>query len=244
MAVVNEALVRTSLAGQDPIGRTIHCFFDRSDPMTIVGVAGDVRQRNPAIPSQPECYMPYRQHSYNNATLNIVVRTLGDPTALAGTARRAASEISPEVPLAFTTMEAQVSKRRGRSQVPRVAVRGLCRIRRVSRDGGCVWRDGLRRPAAIERDRPANRMGASRTSVLRLIFRQGLVLTGAGLAVGLAAALAATRLLETVLFEVEPVDPQVYLGVVLLLTLVALVAGYLPARRAAALDPAQVLKAE
>ena len=76
------------------------------------------------------------------------------------------------------------------------------------------------------------------------MFRQGLVLTGAGLAVGLAAAVAAARLLETVLFEVEPLDPQVYLGVILLLTLVALVAGYLPARRAAALDPAQVLKAE
>ena len=61
---------------------------------------------------------------------------------------------------------------------------------------------------------------------------------------GLAAAVAATRLLETVLFEVRPVDPQVYLGVVFLLALVALVAGYLPARRAAVLDPAQVLKTE
>jgi ABC-type lipoprotein release transport system permease subunit len=70
------------------------------------------------------------------------------------------------------------------------------------------------------------------------------VLTGAGLAVGLSSAVAAARLLETVLFEVEPLDPQVYLGVILLLTLVSLVAGYLPARRAAALDPAQVLKAE
>ena len=80
--------------------------------------------------------------------------------------------------------------------------------------------------------------------MLKLILRQGLVLTGLGLAVGLAAAVAATRLLETVLFEVRPVDTQVYLGVVLLLTLVALVAGYLPARRAAMLDPAEVLKPE
>jgi len=80
--------------------------------------------------------------------------------------------------------------------------------------------------------------------VLRLILRQGLVLTGVGLTVGLAAAVAATRLLETVLFEVQPVDTQVYLGVALLLALVGLVAGYLPARRAAVLDPAQVLKAE
>jgi putative ABC transport system permease protein len=87
-------------------------------------------------------------------------------------------------------------------------------------------------------------LGASRGSVLQLIFRQGLVLTGVGLTVGLAAAVAAARLLETVLFEVQPVDMQVYLGVVLLLALVTLVAGYLPARRAAVLDPAQVLKTE
>jgi putative ABC transport system permease protein len=244
VAIVNEALVRASLAGQDPIGRTIHCLFDRNDPMTIVGVAGDVRQRNPAIPSQPECYMPYRQHSYNNATLNIVVRTLGDPTALAGTARRAASEISPEVPLAFTTMEAQLSKG---VEDPRFRawLFGVFAGFAVCLAMAGVY--GVMAYGVQQRSREIGlriALGASRTSVLGLIFQQGLVLTGAGLAVGLAAAFAATRLLETVLFEVEPLDPQVYLGVILLLTLVALVAGYLPARRAAALDPAQVLKAE
>jgi ABC-type antimicrobial peptide transport system permease subunit len=87
-------------------------------------------------------------------------------------------------------------------------------------------------------------LGASRKSVLQLVFRQGLVLTGAGLTVGLAAAVAAARLLQTVLYEVQPVDTHVYVGVVLLLTLVTLVSGYLPARRAAVLDPAHVLRTD
>ena len=110
VAIVNEALVRRSLAGQDPIGRTIFCPFDRPEAMTIVGVVGDVRQRNPAIEPVPECYMPYLQHTYNSNTLNVVVRTAGDPLALAGTLRRVAAEISPEVPVSFRTMEAAVSE--------------------------------------------------------------------------------------------------------------------------------------
>ena len=79
VAIVNEALVRRSFGGENPIGRTIFCTFDRPDPMTIVGVVGDVRQRNPAIEPGPECYMPYLQHGYNSNTLNVVVRTAGDP---------------------------------------------------------------------------------------------------------------------------------------------------------------------
>ena len=244
VAIVNEALVRASLAGQDPIGRTIHCLFDRNDPMTIVGVAGDVRQRNPAIPPLPECYMAYRQHSYNNATLNIVVRTVGDPTALAATARRAAVEVSPEVPLSFTTMEAQVSKGMEDPRF-RTLLFGIFAAFAVCLAMAGVF--GVMAYGVQQRSKEIGlriALGASRMSVLRLILRQGLVLTGVGLTVGLGVAVAATRVLETVLFEVQPVDPQVYLGVTLLLALVALVAGYLPARRAALLDPAQVLKSE
>jgi predicted permease len=244
VAVVNEALVQESLPGQNPIGRTIHCLFDRNDPMTIVGVVGDVRQRNPAVKSLPECYMPYRQHSYNNATLNVVMRTVGDPTALAGTVRRTAAEISPEVPLSFTTMEAQVSKG-VRDPRFRALLFGIFAAFAVCLAMAGVY--GVMAYSVQQRSKEIGlriALGATRASVLRLILRQGLVLTSIGVTLGLAAAVAATRLLETVLFEVKPVDIQVYVLVGLLLALVALVAGYLPARRAAVLDPAQVLKAE
>lgn len=85
-------------------------------------------------------------------------------------------------------------------------------------------------------------LGASRSAVQRLILRQGLVLAAAGLTLGLAAAVAAARLLTSMLFEVTPLDPQIYAAVVVLLGIVTLLAGYLPARRAAALDPMTVLK--
>jgi putative ABC transport system permease protein len=244
VAIVNEALVRTSFGGQDPIGRTIHCFFDRSDPMTIVGVVGDVRQRNPGLPPLPECYMPYRQHSYNNATLNIVVRTVGDPMALAGTVRRVASEISTDVPLSLTTMEAWVSKG-VEDPAFRTLLFGIFAAFAVCLAMAGVY--GVMAYSVQQRSKEIGlriALGASRSSVLKLILRQGLILTGAGLILGLAGAVAAARVLNAVLYEVRPVDAQVYLGVLLVLPLVALVAGYLPARRAAVLDPAQVLKTE
>ena len=244
IAVVNEALVRESFKGESPIGRTIFCNFDRKEGMTIVGVVGDVRQRNPAIKPSPECYMPYTQHSYNSSTLNILIRTAGDPTALAGAVRRAAAEISRDVPLAFTTMEATVSKRVAAPRF-RALLFGLFAGLAICLAMAGVY--GVMAYAVEQRSKEIGlrmALGASTGSVLRMILGQGLVLAGAGLAVGLAAAVAATRLLATVLFEVQPVDIQVYLGVVVLLGVVTLAAGYIPARRAAVMDPVEVLRAE
>ena len=244
VAIVNEALVKTSLSGRDPIGATIFCSFDRNDPMTIVGVVGDVRQRNPSLPPQPECYMPYSQHGYNNATLNVVVRTVGDPMSLAASVRRAAAEISPDVPLAFSTMEARVSKGVENPRF-RALLFGLFAAVAVSLAMAGVF--GVMAYAVQQRSKEISlriALGASRSSVMRLVLAQGLGLTLVGLAVGLGGAIATARLLDSVLFEVQPVDAGVYVAVALMLTLVAVAAGYLPARRASALDPAEMLKAE
>ena len=244
VAIVNEALVRKSFGGENPIGRTIFCSFDRKDGMTIVGVAGDVRQRNPAIVPMPECYMPYRQHWYNNATLNVVARTAGDPMDLADTVRRVAAEISPEVPLSFSTMDARVSKSVEDPRF-RALLFGIFAALAVCLAMAGVY--GVMAFGVQQRSREIGlrmALGASQASVLRLILEQGLLFAAAGLAVGLGAAVAAARLLTTVLFEVQPIDAQVYLAVVVLLGLVTLMAGYLPARRAARMDPAAVLQAE
>ena len=188
--------------------------------------------------------MPYRQHSYNNATLNIVVRTAGDPMALAETVRRVAAGISPDVPLSFTTMQSRVWKG---IQNPRfrALLFGMFAVFAVCLAMAGVF--GVMAYAVQQRSKEIGlriALGASRTAVLRLILAQGLGLTAIGLAAGLAVAVAAARLLETVLFEVQPLDTQVYLAVAVLLTVVTLAAGYLPARRASVLDPAQVLKTE
>jgi putative ABC transport system permease protein len=242
VAIVNEALVRQSLTGQDPIGRKIFCPFDRRDAMTIIGVVGNVRQQNPAIEAAPECYMPYTQHNYNSATLNVIVRTVGDPAALAATIRRFSAEASPQVPVAFTTMEEAVFDS---VQGPRFRALLFGLFAGVA---VCLAMAGVYGVMAYAVDQRSKEiglrmaLGADRSSVLRMILRNAGALTAMGLFVGLTGAAAATRLLETVLFDVRPLDLEVYVSVIGLSVLITTLAGYLPAWRAAMVNPIEVLK--
>ena len=244
VAIVNEALVRKSLGDQDPIGKTISCSWDRKGPMTIVGVVGDARERNPGLEPMPDCYMPYRQHPYNGNTLNVVVRTESDPMALATPLRRAAAEIAPEVPVAFTTMEATVAKRMAEPRFRALLFAVLAAI------AGCLAMAGVYGIVAQAVEQRGKEiclrmaLGANRTAVLKMVVGQGVMLSIAGAALGLTGAFGATRFLETMLFEVTPLDPVVYLSVVVLLAVVAVAASYVPARRAAVLNPVELLKTD
>jgi serine phosphatase RsbU (regulator of sigma subunit) len=212
--------------------------------MTIVGVVGDVRQVDPANAADPECYMPYQQHTYNGRTLHLVIRTVGEPTALAGTVRRLANDVSADVPVSFTTMEAtlagQVEPRRFRALLFGVlaalavclAVVGVYSVMAYSVEHR-TQEIGLRMA-----------LGATARSVLRLVLGQALALAAIGLALGLAGSAAVARLLSTVLFEVQPIDPVVYLAVASLVGLVAATAGYLPAQRAASMSPMVAIRDE
>jgi putative ABC transport system permease protein len=244
VALVNEAMVRTSFARQNPIGRTIYCTYDNFRSMTIIGIVGDVRQRGPALDPMPECYMPYRQHGFNGNALSIVARTAGDPTALEQTMRRVAVETSPDVPVKFTMMEATVSENvatpRFRSTLFGVfAALAVC-LAMIGVYGVMAYAVGQRSSEIGVR----MALGASTGSVLRLILCQGLVLAGIGLLLGLVAAYGTSRLLTSMLFEVKPNDPLVYLTVAVLLGLVALAASYVPARRASKIDPMIALRCE
>jgi len=244
VAVVNEALVRKAFPNQNPIGRTIFCPFDTLRGMTIVGVVGDVRQRGPASESMPECYMTYGQHAFNGATLSIVARTVGDPNALADTLRRLAREKSGEVAMKFTTMETilaeNVAAPRFRTLLFAVfAALALC-LAMAGVYGVMAYAVGQRSSEVGLRIA----LGASTGSVFRLVLGQGLALAGLGLALGLAAAVIGTRLLTTMLFRVQPNDPVVYLAVAVLLGIVALVACFVPARRASRIDPLTAMRQE
>ncbi|HEX7780235.1 MAG TPA: FtsX-like permease family protein, partial [Vicinamibacterales bacterium] len=244
VAIVNEALVRKSLGGEDPIGRSIFCSFDSRAPMTIVGVVGDVRQRNPAVAPLPECYMPFTQHAYNGHTLNVIIRTVGDPLTIAPAARRVAADVSPDVPVSFTTMEAAFSKQ---VEAPWFLASLFAVFAGLAVCLAMAGVYGLMAYAVQQRSKEVGlrmALGAGRWTVLRLMLRQSLVLAAAGLALGFAAAIAAASVLGTVLFEVQPLDAVVYPAVMALLGLVTLAAAYAPARRAAGLDPVEVLKAD
>jgi predicted permease len=244
VAIVNQALVRRAFRGENPIGRTVFCPFDSVKGMTIVGVVGDVRQRGPEHDPVPECYMTYRQHQYNESALSIVVRTAGDPNALTQSLRRVAGETSPDVPVTFTTMETIVSENEAAPRF-RTLLFGIFAGLAVCLSMAGVY--GVTSYAAGQRSPEIGlrmALGASGGSVLRLILGQALRLAGVGLVLGLSIAVAGTRLLRTMLFEVHPNDPAVYLAVTGLLGAVALVACYIPARRATRVDPAIALRCE
>lgn len=242
VAIVNEALVRKSMSGQNPIGRSIFCLYDTNKPMTIVGVTGDVRERGPAHDPIPECYIPYQQHAFGS--LNVVARTVADPAALTATVRRLARNRSSIVSMKFTTMESDASENVAAPRF-RTLLLGIFAGLAI-----CLAMAGVYGVISYEVGQRSNEiglrmaLGAGTGSVLRLVLVQGLALAAVGLALGLAAAMAGTRLLTTMLFQVKPNDPIIYVAVTVLLGLVTLAASFIPARRAATIDPLTALRQE
>jgi predicted permease len=243
-ALINESLARRSFAGQDPIGRSIYCGLDSMKPMKIVGVVGDIRQDGPARAPRSEIYMPYQQHPGPATSLSVVVRTAAEPSALFETMRRKARATSPDVPVKFTTLETLLSENVAAPRF-RTLLLGIFAGLAV-----CLAMAGVYGVMAYVVGQRSNEiglrmaLGASPGTVMRLVLRQGLALAGIGLAIGLAGAVAATRLLTKMLFEVKPGDPVTYAGVVVLLGAVAMAASYIPARRATKVDPLVALRQE
>ena len=241
-AVINEALARKSFPGQDPLGRMIYCGLDSMKPMKIVGVVGDVRQYGPATEPAPEIIMPYEQHPEPSTALNILVRTSSEGGTLSAPIQRMVRARSAEVPVKFTSMPDLLSENTAAPRF-RTLLLGLFAAIAV-----CLAMAGVYGVVAYAVGQRASEiglrmaLGARAGDVLRLILRQGLALTGIGLAVGLIAAIAATRLVASMLFEVKAGDPATYIGVAGLIGVVSLAASYIPARRAARVDPASALR--
>ncbi len=242
--IVNDALVRKSFAGQDPIGRTIFCPSDSLDGMKIAGVVGDVRQEGQAYAPQPECYMPYQQHRYNGTTLSVVVKTAGDPRGLMDSLRKMVANRSPEVSVDFTTMGALLAGNVAPDWF-RTLLLGIFAGLAVCLAMAGVY--GVMAYLAAQRTSEIGlrmALGASPGNVLRLILGQGMTLAMIGVALGLAGAFSVSRLLTSMLFEVKPGDPAIYASVAAMVAAVSFVASYLPARAAASVDPLVALRNE
>jgi predicted permease len=244
VTLINDALARKSFPGQDPIGRMIYCGFDSMKPMQIVGVIGDIRQRGPAVAPSPEIVMPYEQHPGAGTAMRLLVRATSEPGPLAESLRRKARELSPDVPVNFTSMEELLAENVAAPRF-RTLLFGIFAALAV-----CLAMAGVYGVMAFVVGQRTNEiglrmaLGASPRHVLSLVMRQGLLLAAAGLVIGLAVSLAATRLLTKMLFDVKPTDPLTYVGVAILLGAVALLATYIPARRALQVDPLIALRQE
>ena len=245
MAIINEALARTSFAGQDPIGRRIQCGLDSLEFMTIVGVVGDVRMWGPQRPAQAEIFMPYEQHPGPATSLNLVARTsVPDPLLLADTARRKISERNPDVPMRASTMEGTLETA---SATPRfqtfllvvfAAVALLLALAGVY--GVMAYTVSQRVPELGVRIA----LGATPENIRGLVFGHGARLAGAGLVLGIALALLSGRLLQGFLFGVTASDPRVLAAVTVVVAFATLAACYVPVRRAVRVDPMVALRAE
>jgi putative ABC transport system permease protein len=243
-AIINERLAKETFHGQDPIGHVIYWGFDTSDPMRIVGVVGDVRQWGPAQSPSPEIFGAYRQHPASSTDLNVVVRTAVAPSAVSETIRQKARALSADVPVKFTTMEASLSENVAAPRF-RTLLLGIFAALAV-----CLAMAGIYGVMSHVVGQRSNEiglrmaLGASPRDVLRLVLRQALLLAVIGIAVGLACAAAMTQLLSSMLFGVKATDPLTYVVVVVMLTGVAMLASYIPARSAMRVDPIVALRYE
>ncbi len=242
--IINEQMAKKAFPNQDPLGRTLYCGFDSPNPMTIVGVVGDVHQYGPAKPPESEMFMPYEQHPRPSATMTVMVRTSGEPGALSEVLRKKVRERSSEVPVKFSTMEASLAES---VAAPRFRTLLFLIFAGLA---VCLAMAGVYGVMAYVVGQRLNEiglrmaLGASQGDVLGMVLKQGLALTAAGVAVGLAGAVAATRLLTSFLFQVKPGDPFTYVAVAGLLAVVAMGASYLPAHRATQVDPLDALRQE
>jgi putative ABC transport system permease protein len=247
--IVNETLARTYLPGVDPIGRRLKIggperpIGPRNPWMEIVGVAGDIKYSGLDAPPEPTYYLSYRQNPWNRQF--VVVRTASDPSALASAARDAVASLDKDIPVARVRtmdqlMTASVAPPRFRTVlVSMFAAVGLLLA--------AIGLYGVISYAVTERTHELGvriALGADRVDVVRLVLKEALAMAACGILVGLAGALATTRLMQSLLFGVASTDATTYAAISVLLLVTALVASYLPVRRATRVDPMVALRYE
>ena len=247
VVILNRTAAQRMWPGQDPIGKRL-TSANPLGPTTVVGVAEDVRLGGPSVDVPPTFYVPFAQMNDEAMSWSpapyVVARTEGDPSNLAQTVRRAVTAIDAAIPLySVMPMEARMAAtletaRFNTMLLVLLGVAGLI----LSAVGiyGVIAYFAAQRTSEIG-IRMA--LGATRLDVIRLVVRQATVPVLAGITLGAVGALFAARLLAAQLVNVTPTDPVTFLGVALMLLVVALLAALIPARRAASLDPTRALQA-
>ena len=250
VAVVNETMARQFWPNGSALGRQFKFAQtgDRPEPWrTIVGVVADVRQMGMDAPVKAEMYVPYRQVSTFRffAPRDLVVRTTGDPLALVPSVRREVQAVDPDQPLSnIATMEKLLGEQtgsRGTGVVLLAAFAALALLLAVLGIYGVLAYFVAQHTPEIG---VRLALGARSRDILSLVLKKGMALALGGVLVGGVLAFALTRLMSSLLFGVTATDPVTFAAVALLLTAVAFLACYLPARRATKVDPMEALRYE
>jgi putative ABC transport system permease protein len=250
VAVVNEAFTRMFLPAQDALGKRVKIGGVNSPfpSYTIVGVIKDVKQQGPDAATKPGLFIPHTQPALGDfmlRSMSLVLRTDGNPEGSVAGVRRIVRELDPELPVYdVSTMQQLVNKSVATRRFNMVLVVVFSTLASVLAAIGIY---GVMSYTVTARTREIGirmALGARAVSVLRLVMQDGMKLALAGLAIGIGGALAVTRLMRTLLFEVTPTDPITFAGVAILLLLVALLACFFPARRASGFNPVDALRHE
>jgi putative ABC transport system permease protein len=240
VAMVNQTLVRRFWPNDNPIGKHI-LLGQRQQPVEVVGVFGDLKNATLGDAASPEVMLPFPQLPW--PLLNLSVRAAGDPRGLISAIRRQVALVDKDQPLtSVQTMEELVGSA---SAQPRFTMLLLAVFSATALILAIVGIYGVIAYSVAQRTGELGirmALGADRDDVLKLVVGHGLRLTLIGIGIGLAGALALTRLMSSLLYQTSATDPIAFVVSALLFTVVAVLASYLPARRATRIDPTDALR--
>jgi len=243
VAVINQALARREWPGEDPVGRRIRYGANFANVVTVVGVVQDTQGQNETDLFEPESYLPHSQFPSRN--MRVVMRMNSEPQDMASAVRRAVLAIDKGQAVASVQSMQQMM---AQERAPQAIVGQITIFFAVlSLFLAALGIYGVMAYSVAARKREFGirlALGAAASDLVSLVVGQGLKLALAGLGIGLAAAFALTPLMKSILYQVSPTDAETFLSISVLLLAVALIACYLPARRAAAVDPNRALRNE
>ena len=246
VVVINETAARQMFPGEDAMGQRINLGWTSNGVQRggeVVGIIGDFKQDALQAETEPHLFLPFEQAPMQGMT--VVLRTEADPAAVAATVRDEVRALDPDLPIyGLQTLEDLVASSASQPKFYMLLLGGFSAIALLLAAVGIY---GVIAYAVRQRTQEIGirmALGASQDRVLRMVVGQGMALAVAGALAGLAGAFLATRGLRSLLYQVSACDPVIYTGVALVLVLVAAVASWLPARRAARTDPQLVLRGE
>jgi putative ABC transport system permease protein len=243
VALINESAARAWYPGENAVGRKLRLMNGDTTAKTIVGIVGDTHAEALDVAARPEVSYPYQQGA--EPLITLVIRTAGDPHLLVPSIKHELAAVDPQSAYyAVRTMDDLLSASLAQRRFDMELLAGFAVAAMLLAGLGLY---GVIAFSVTQRTQEIGvrmALGAERGTVLGLVIRDGLGLTAAGLAVGLVVAAGLSRVLQSQLYGVGTLDPVAYLGVVVVFALVALAASYIPARRAAGVDPMVALRTE
>jgi predicted permease len=242
VAVINEGAAKKYFGSENPIGRRIGQDVDRSGTAEIVGVIRDTKYNSLREPAPPTWYQLLPRDA---RSLTVVVRTAGDPSTMIETVRAAMQKVDPELPV--TGVTTQTDNIENRVAQERLFALAYSLFGALALLLACIGLFGLMSYSVSRRTNEIGirmALGAQRSGVVGMVLRESMIMVAMGVTLGLAAAMAAGRLIASVLFGLEPTDAWTIAAAIALMAAVSFAAGYLPARRASRVEPMVALRYE